>query len=235
MESSSPLYSVQRSMVALARRDCGQETTTSQVSRCIELGAELLSQRQQHDSISAPPPVSSGHLIFWGGITTGLCNLIGGASVGITGANAAVADAADGQLFIKSECNEVSSWRHCEWLTLFSALPLVALPSQFSLLRWVVGKSLFAALQPAHSACPLSLLLRRQIFSSIIPMFGLIVALLMVRAPQSSTLRPRNIDTEPSSPTHHRRPAQRNLHRRTQERKRTTGRPEQRSRQMSGP
>lgn len=52
-------------------------------------------------------PVSSGHLIFWGGITTGLCNLIGGASVGITGANAAVADAADGQLFIKSECKGV--------------------------------------------------------------------------------------------------------------------------------
>ncbi|PWN23838.1 vacuolar ATP synthase subunit C [Microstroma glucosiphilum] len=65
----------------------------------------------------------TGHLIFWGGITTGLCNLIGGASVGITGANAAVADAADGQLFIK--------------------------------------------------------ILIVEIFSSIIPMFGLIVALLM--------------------------------------------------------
>ncbi|PWN30718.1 hypothetical protein BDZ90DRAFT_257781 [Jaminaea rosea] len=65
----------------------------------------------------------TGHLLFWGGLTTGLCNLIGGASVGVTGANAAVADAADGQLFIK--------------------------------------------------------ILIVEIFSSIIPMFGLIVALLM--------------------------------------------------------
>lgn len=72
------------------------------------------------DTPFSPP----GHLLFWGGLTTGLCNLIGGASVGVTGANAAVADAADGQLFIK--------------------------------------------------------ILIVEIFSSIIPMFGLIVALLMV-------------------------------------------------------
>lgn len=65
-----------------------------------------------------------GHMLFWGGITTGLCNLIGGASVGVTGSNAAIADAADAQLFIK--------------------------------------------------------ILIVEIFSSIIPMFGLIVALLMV-------------------------------------------------------
>ncbi|CAO1625952.1 unnamed protein product [Parajaminaea phylloscopi] len=65
----------------------------------------------------------TGFTLFWGGITTGLCNLIGGASVGVTGANAAIADAADGQLFIK--------------------------------------------------------ILIVEIFSSIIPMFGLIVALLM--------------------------------------------------------
>ncbi|CAO1613656.1 unnamed protein product [Jaminaea pallidilutea] len=65
----------------------------------------------------------TGHMLFWGGITTGLCNLIGGASVGVTGSNAAIADAADAQLFIK--------------------------------------------------------ILIVEIFSSIIPMFGLIVALLM--------------------------------------------------------
>lgn len=73
---------------------------------------------------SHPHRTAPGHLIFWGGITTGLCNLIGGAAVGITGANAAVADAADGQLFIK--------------------------------------------------------ILVVEIFSSIIPMFGLITALLLV-------------------------------------------------------
>jgi V-type H+-transporting ATPase proteolipid subunit len=96
---------------------------------------ELHLLHQRHGSTSAHPPVSSGHLIFWGGITTGLCNLIGGASVGITGANAAVADAADGQLFIKSECNQGDSWRYCKLLTLFSALPSVASLLQSSSLR----------------------------------------------------------------------------------------------------
>lgn len=45
--------------------------------------------------------METGFAIFWGGLTVGVCNLLCGISVGITGSNAALADAADPNLFVR--------------------------------------------------------------------------------------------------------------------------------------
>ncbi|KAH9485070.1 V-type proton ATPase subunit c'' [Psilocybe cubensis] len=48
-----------------------------------------------------PENYFTGFAIFWGGLTVGACNMLCGICVGITGATAALADAADPDLFVK--------------------------------------------------------------------------------------------------------------------------------------
>ncbi|KAG0293985.1 H(+)-transporting V0 sector ATPase subunit c'' [Dissophora globulifera] len=55
----------------------------------------------QDATITSSEMYYKGFALFWAGLTTGLCNLVCGVSVGITGSSAALADAQDGQLFVK--------------------------------------------------------------------------------------------------------------------------------------